>query len=151
MAGPDRKFLPNIRIQVMNRTDFNLRAREKCNHPTNVDRQAAFYFFDDTPRHSAALGSGFFERFPSVAPVCTFIGKQNVAFGLRAIAVDDHLKNVTHFDIGFAVDQMKLRSGNQAFTLAAYVNDNFFLRDAEDVPVKDLTFARRAELAVIVE
>src|SRR5439155_10463118 len=92
----------------------------------------------DPPGDGPTLGRGFFELIPDLEAVCALVGKKNISFDLFPTPVKHYFDHVAWFDRRLRIYKRKLRGGNEAFALASDIDNDFFIRNAENATVEDL-------------
>src|SRR6185312_9253533 len=62
------QFLTDVAVQIVYRTDFHLRTRQKC-HDTDIHRQAALNLVNDSAGDRCTLCRGLLQMFPDLPPM----------------------------------------------------------------------------------
>ncbi len=144
----NRDFAFQISIKIVGWPNLDLRTGQKGDD-ADIDRQAAFDLADDAARYGRALGRRFFELVPNLDAMSPLIGKQDVAFDRFAGAIEHDFDHVTGLHGGRAVHQRELGSGDKPLCFATDIYNDFFIRHAEHVSVKNLALVS-GELAIVV-
>src|SRR3954447_3703402 len=80
--------------------------------------------------------------------MCFLMGKEDVSFDLIARSVEHHFDGISSTYGRHTVHLRELGSGHKPFDLATDVDDDFLLRNLQDMALKYLPITRRELVAV---
>src|SRR4030095_480493 len=114
-------FAPE-RIEILNRTNINLRARKERTDP-NINGKTTFNSLDDTAANDGVFVVGFLNLLPDSYFFRFLLGKHNVAVAIFRV-FEQNIDNVADFDRQMASGIDELGDRDDPFRFVANVYDD---------------------------
>ena len=131
-ADFDFFFFP--RIQIVHRTQFDLRSRQERAH-ADIHHQAALDPLGNLSLDSGVLAIGFLDAFPHAAAMCAHVRQQHVSVFLRVQPL--HFDRLPRSKFNWAAGIHEFLRGNESFELPADVHDHARVRNSEHVAIEN--------------
>jgi hypothetical protein len=109
----DGDVLPHHVIEVVGGADIDLGTGHESGD-ADVHGESTFGSAGDTAGDEQVLAVCFFERLPRVEAHSAFVGKEDIAAGLRLVALYDDIDRVAGLNGYGPIGQLELLNGNRA-------------------------------------
>ncbi len=136
-------------VEILHRAHVDLRGGHE-GAGADVDHEAALDAREHAAGNQESFGVGALEGVPTAKARGFLVGQGDVAFKVRAVAVNHDVDGVAFAHNDGSVGQMELLDGHDAFGLVSEVDDHLFVGDAQHMAGEQFAFGGRRKMTVFL-